>query len=170
MEFTELLHARRSVRAFQDRAIEPEKITAILTLANLAPSAGNLQSYEVYQVTTPKARAALARAADQTFIAAAPVILVFFANPGRSARKFGARGRDLYALQDATIAATYAMLAAPTVGLNTVWIGAFSDAAVTAVANAPGDWLPVAMLPLGYAAEAPAATERRSLSDLVHIL
>jgi len=170
MEFAELLHARRSVRSFEQRPIEAAKLKTILELTNLAPSAGNLQAYEIYQVSASKVRAALAHAANQPFVAQAPLTLVFFANPGRSARKFGTRGRSLYAIQDATIAATYAMLAIGTVGLGTVWVGAFDDAGVTRAVNAPDDWIPVAMLPIGYAAEAPAPTERRNLDELVHVL
>jgi nitroreductase len=168
MELSELLHARRSVRAYTDEPLTQIALARLLALVNLAPSAGNLQAYEIYQVTSPKARAALAHAADQPYIAAAPVILVFFANPGRSARKYGSRGRDLYALQDATIAATYAMLAATDMGLSTVWVGAFDDLAVSEAVNAPADYVPVAVLPLGHAAEQPSPTPRRTLAELVH--
>ncbi len=170
MEFTELIRARRSVRAFEAKPVETEKVNRILGLANIAPSAGNLQAYEIYHVTATRARAGLARAANQSFIAEAPVILVFFANPGRSARKYGARGKELYAVQDATIAVTYAMLAATDLGLGTVWVGAFDPVAVTTAVGAPPDWIPVAVLPIGYAAEVPAATSRRPLSELVRSL
>ncbi|PKO23609.1 MAG: nitroreductase [Chloroflexi bacterium HGW-Chloroflexi-1] len=170
MNFMDLIHSRRSVRAFVDRQVEPEKLRAVLQAANQAPSAGNLQAYEIYQVMAPRVRAALARAADQSFIAEAPVTLVFFANPGRAARKYGARGRDLYALQDATIAAAYAQLGCHELGLATVWVGAFAAAAVSAAIRAPGDWVPVALLPVGYADELPSASARRSLDDLVHEL
>jgi len=170
MEFAELIRARRSVRAFENRPVELEKLAAILEAANLAPSAGNLQAFEIYKVTAPKVRAALAHAADQPFVAQAGVVLVFFANPGRSARKYGARGRELYAPQDATIAVTYAQLAATDLGLATVWVGAFNDAAVTAAVGAPGDWAPMAILPIGYAAESPAPSPRRGVADLVHAL
>ncbi len=170
MELAELIRARRSVRAFENRPGEAHKLDCILEAADLAPSAGNLQGYEIYKVAAPHPRAALARAADQSFIAQAPVILVFFANTGRSARKYGARGRELYALQDATIAATHAMLAIADQGLGTVWIGAFAPAKVTAAIGAPPDWIPVAMLPVGYASESPAASPRRPIDDLVHNL
>ncbi len=170
MEFSEVVQTRHSIRAFQARPVEEEKIQKILEQVRLAPSAGNLQAYEIYRVVSPRARAALARAADQSFVAEAPVVLVFFANPGRSARKYGARGKELYALQDATIAATYAMLAATDLGLGTVWVGAFDDAGVTAAVGAPGHWVPVAILPIGYAAQTPEATPRRALADLVHNL
>ncbi len=170
MELAELIRARRSVRAFENRHVESHKLDCILEAANLAPSAGNLQAYEIYKVTSAHPRAALARAADQSFIAQAPVILVFFANAGRSARKYGARGRELYALQDATIAATQAMLAAADQGLGTVWIGAFDPAKVTVAVGAPHDWIPIAVLPIGYAAESPVASQRRPLAELVHEL
>jgi nitroreductase len=170
MELAELIRARRSVRAFESRPIEAHKLDCILEAANLAPSAGNLQAYEIYKVTSPHPRASLARAADQSFIAQAPVILVFFANTGRSARKYGSRGRELYALQDATIAATHAMLTAADQGLGTVWIGAFDPMRVTEAVGTPPDWVPVAILPIGYAAESPAPTLRRPLGELVHEL
>lgn len=170
MELAELIRARRSVRAFESRHIEADKLQCVLDMTNLAPSAGNLQAFEIYQVEGSHPRAALARAADQSFIAQAPVILVFFANTGRSARKYGARGRELYAVQDATIAVTYAMLAAADQGLSSVWVGAFDPAKVTAAIGAPPDWTPVAILPIGYAAESPAASARRPITELVHKL
>jgi len=54
MELSELIHARRSVRAYQDRPVEAEKVKTLLELINRAPSAGNLQAYEIYQVPTPR--------------------------------------------------------------------------------------------------------------------
>jgi nitroreductase len=59
------------------------------------------------------------------------------------------------------------MLAATALGLSTVWVGAFDDAAVRRVLGCP-DLLPVAILPIGYPAEEPKPTPRRSLADLVH--
>ena len=168
MSFRDLIASRRSVRSFTDQVVENEKLQAVLDAACIAPSAGNLQAYEVYTVRAPRVRAALARAADQPYIAQAGVVLVFFANPGRSARKYGARGRDLYALQDATIAAAYAQLAAVDLGLANVWVGAFDDRAVSDALGSPADWRPVAILPIGYAAESPEPTSRRDLADLVH--
>ncbi len=100
-------------------------------------------------------------------IAQAPASLVFCANPARSAAKYRNRGERLFALQDATIACAFAMLAATALGLGTVWVGAFDDGAVQRVLGV-GDLLPVAILPVGYPAEDPEPTPRRSLDDLVH--
>ncbi len=168
MEFADLIKARRSVRGFTDQVVESEKLSAILRATSLAPSAGNLQACEIYHVTAPRVRAALAQAANQPFIAQASLCLVFVTNPGRSARKYGARGHELYALQDATIAATYAMLTIADLGLATVWVGAFDDDKVASAIGAPADWRPVAILPIGYGSEAPGPVERRPLDEMVH--
>lgn len=169
MNFFEAVRKRHSVRAFAATPVEPDKLQAILEAANQAPSAGNFQAYEIYLARRERDRLALARAAlGQMFIAEAPVALVFCAHPARSAGKYGQRGIRLYALQDATIACAFAMLAATTLGLATVWVGAFDDAAVARAIGAPQGILPVAVLPIGYPAEEPEPTPRRQLQELVH--
>ena len=47
MEFPELIKSRHSIRAFERREVEDEKLTAVLEAARAAPSAGNLQAYEI---------------------------------------------------------------------------------------------------------------------------
>ena len=153
MEFFELVRARHSVRAFTARPIEPEKLQAILGAANRAPSAGNLQAYEIYALSNRTELNLLAGAARQGFVAQAPLALVFCAHPARSAIKFGQRGASLYCIQDATIVCAYAQLAATALGLASVWVGAFDDAAVRRAVGVGKDLLPVAILPIGYAGE-----------------
>jgi len=60
------------------------------------------------------------------------------------------------------------MLTATNLGLASVWVGAFNDEAVKKVLDAPAGVYPVAILPMGYAAESPERTSRRSLNTLVH--
>ncbi len=169
MDFFPLVARRRSIRSFLDRPIEPEVLQRILEAANSAPSAGNLQGYEVYLVQQADRKAALARAAwGQGFLAQAAVDLVFCANRQRSGRRYGNRGRSLYSLQDATIACTFAMLAATELGLASTWVGAFEDRLVSAVIGVDGDVVPVAILALGYPAEEGYGSSRRKLDDLVH--
>jgi nitroreductase len=169
VDFFEVLRFRRSVRAFQPRPVEEEKLQRILAAANSAPSAGNLQGYEIVVVRDPAKKQALAGACyNQRFVAQAPVLLIFFGNARRSELKYGQRGGDLFSLQDATIACAYAELATAALGLGTVWIGALDIPAVQQVTGVSADWRPIALLPIGYRGENPTATPRRHLSDLVH--
>jgi nitroreductase len=168
MQFSDVIDRRRSIRAFRATPVEEEKIKAILAAARLAPSAGDLQAYRIVVVTDAEAKALLAKAAlGQQFIAEAPIVLVFLADTRRSKAKYGSRGAELFCLQDATIAAAYAQLAATEANLGSCWVGAFDDDEVSKSLGAPAHLRPVALIPLGYAAEMPERPPRRALRELV---
>ncbi len=168
-DFFETVRHRHSVRRYQaDMPVEPAKLHAILEMAAAAPSAGDLQSYRIVVVQAPELRRALSQAAaGQAFIAEAPVCLAFCAEPQRAAQEYGDRGRSLYALQDATIAAAYAQLAVVAAGMGSTWVGEFDEAQVCQVLGLSQDLTPVALLSLGYPAEIPELTPRRSLEEIV---
>jgi len=167
MEFFDAVKKRHSIRAFTSRPIEDAKIKQILDAANSAPSAKNLQSYEIFLVQDESKKRELASASlAQSFIAEAPIVLVFCANPERSGK--GKRGKDLYSIQDATIAASYCQLAATALGLASVWVGAFDDKEVLKVLGNPEGLMPIAIIPIGQAAEEPEVSSRRKLDDIVH--
>ncbi len=166
MDFFDVLRARHSVREFSARNVPNTELKKILGAADAAPSAGNLQSYQIVVIRDPQRKAALARAAyGQDFIASAPVILVFCADPGISGAKYADRGTELFCIQDATIAASYAQLSATALGLASVWVGAFDEKLVR---NIVGGLRPVCILPIGYGAAKPEITSRRRLDELVH--
>lgn len=162
MDFLELVKTRRSVRVFLPTEVEEEKLQQILEAAKWAPSAGNLQARDFIIVRNPEKRRQLAEAAyGQDFIAEAPVVLVVCANRGKSAKRYGRRGESLYCIQDATASVENILLMAHAVGLASCWVGAFDEEEVKEKLNIPEDVMPVAILPLGYAAEKPIAPSRR---------
>ncbi len=168
-DFFQTVHYRHSVRHFRgDMAVEPEKLHAVLETACAAPSAGDLQSYRIIVVTAEAERRQLqAIAGGQVFIAEAPVALVFCADRERAAGKYGDRGRELYAVQDATIACTYAQLAIVAAGLGSTWIGAFDAGGIAGLLKLDRGLEPVAMLSVGYPAELPELSPRRPLNEVV---
>jgi nitroreductase len=166
LEFLSVLQQRRSVRNYKSTPVEEDKLRRIFEAANLAPSAGNLQAYHVYAFREKAKREALADAANgQRFVEEAPISLVFCTDPERSQERYGDRGRELYSIQDATIAGCYAMLAAVDLGLSTVWVGDFDEEAVRQVVGEKSG-RPVAMFCLGYAAEEPKPTGRRAIEEI----
>ena len=169
MDFFEAVTARQSIRAYRTTGIKHVDLEKILTAANTAPSAGNLQAYQTVVVQHAATRSLLAAAAHgQGFLTQAPVLLAFFADPARSAARYTTRGERLFCIQDATIAACHAQLAATALGLGSCWVGAFDDKRVAQILGAPAHLHPVCLLAIGYAAERPAYTSRRELTDLVH--
>ena len=169
MEFNELIRNRHSIRTCTDQPVEAEKLQQILETANLAPSAGNLQAYEIYVVTDFKKRDGLSCAAlAQEYIAVAPVALVFCTHPELTEGRYTERGTRLYTVQDATIACAFAMLAATNLGLGSVWVGTFDEKVVRLIIGAPDSQVPVVILSIGYPGEYPDQHPRRPLEQLAH--
>ena len=93
-------------------------------------------------------------------------VIAVCAEPERSATRYGDRGRHLYCLQDTASAVTHIFLAAVDMGLATCWVGAFDDDEVSRVISLPPNLRPVALLPIGYAAQSPNPRPRRSLAEV----
>jgi nitroreductase len=168
MDFFDVIERRQSIRAFAANDIEPAKVERILTALCLAPSAGNLQAFLVVLVREQERRRLLDEAAyGRGFLAQAPIVLAFLADQHRSETKYGRRGATLFCIQDATIAAAYAQLAATALGIASCWVGAFDEARVATILGTPPHLRPVALMPLGYPAEAPERRHRRPLSELM---
>jgi len=169
MEFSDVILNRHSIRTFTDQPVEPDKLQKILETANLAPSAGNLQAYEIYVVMDAKKRDGLSCAAlAQEYVAVAPIALVFCTHPELTEGRYTERGTHLYTLQDATIACTFAMLAATDLGLGSVWVGTFDEKVVRLIIGAPEGQVPVSILAIGYPGEFPDQHPRRPLEQLAH--
>ena len=62
------------------------------------------------------------------------------------------------------------ILAATAEGLGTCWIGAFTPQALREDLALPEELEPVAMTPVGYAAESPDARPRKPLEELVRVI
>jgi len=164
MEFRELVERRQSVRVYQRGAVDLEKLTEILEVTNRAPSAGNFQAYEIYVVPQAKLDELQAATFDQKFVSQADMALVICTNAARCQYP----NPEVWAMQDASIATTFAMLAIADLGLATCWVGAFSSEPVAKLIQAPEGVVPMAILPIAGPGEQPERTPRRALQELVH--
>lgn len=164
----EVIDGRRSIRSFQRRPVEDTQLNTIIESCDKSPSAGGLQSFEIYIAKDDKTKKLLAGAAlDQSFIMEAPVVLVFCANPSRSRFKYGERS-SLYSVQDATIAAAYSQLTAQALELASAWLGAFDEGKVSKILRLPESQRPVSIIPIGYPNEIPSAKATRGAKQLIH--
>lgn len=168
MEFSEVIAKRRSVRHFNTKlTVSDEQVNALLEAAVSAPTAGNIQPWRFFVVRTPEARERLAAALSQRWAAAAPVVIVVAVDPRPSAARYRDRGEMLYSIQDTAAAVENILLTAVDLGLASCWIGAFDDTAVGEAIGCVAPVTPVAVLPVGYSAEAAGKPARRPLDEVV---
>jgi len=165
MNIHELIKTRRSVRAYQDKAIPEDVLERVLESARWAPSARNLQPYRFVLVKDEGQRRQLAAAArEQMFIAQAPVVVVAVATDPERVFTCGVHG---YAV-DVSIAVDHLSLAAVGEGLGNCWIAAYDQEKVAELVGLAEGEKVVVIMPLGYAAdEAPPDRERKGLGKLV---
>lgn len=134
----EAMLAHRSYRNFLDRPLEPGALETIVAAASSAPSSSNMQTWSVVAVEDPARKDRLATlAGNQGFIRQAPLFLCWIADLSRLERMGEAHQRRLegldylesfmVALVDAALASQNALLAAQSVGLGGVYVGALRN-------------------------------------------
>jgi nitroreductase len=155
LEVFECISKRRSVRSYSKRQVTKDALEKILDAALMAPSAGDIHPYRIVVVTESDKIKKIAEAAlNQTFIAQAPVVIVYLVNL-REAAAYGKRGVELYSLLDVGASMENLMLAATSLGLSTCWVGAFDERKVEEIVKAPEGYRAVSLTPLGYSDQFP---------------
>lgn len=165
MDVLEAIKNRRSIRNYQDKPVEEEKLQKILEAARLSPSAVNYQPWNFIVVQDKTARLNLLQAYKRDWFATAPIIIVACATPDEAWKR--TNGEEYWKI-DTTIALQSLVLAATAEGLGTCWIGAFDEKKAKQVLGIPENVRVVAMVTLGYAGEQKEqVTERKPLQDII---
>jgi len=109
----ELLRQRRSIRKFKSRSVEPEKVELLCEALLRAPTSRNFQPCQFVLVDQPQLlqQLASAKAHGTSFFSTAPLAIVIAADPHVS---------DVW-VEDSSIAAIIAQLAAEELGLKSCW-------------------------------------------------
>jgi nitroreductase len=165
MEYSQLIAARYSVRAYRPNPVEDEKLQLILEAARLAPTAANRQPIQLIVLHTAGREAEIGQIYRRSWFVQAPLVIAVCAISSqawvRESDRFNAR------LIDAAIVADHLILAAANLGLGTCWIAAFDVTAARNVLCLPSEVEPVIFTPLGYPADSPGPKIRKPLSELV---
>lgn len=165
-EHIALLLSHRSIRGYRPDAPPAGTLETLVAAAQSAATSSNLQTWSVVSVTDPAKRAAMAKlAGNQKHIEQCPIFLVWCADLSRNARMAEQEGRVLEGLPylesflvaaiDAALAAQNAVVAAESLGLSTVYIGALRNdpEQVAQLLALPPGVMGVFGLCVGYAAE-----------------
>jgi FMN reductase [NAD(P)H] len=157
---------RRSQRKFENKPVEDWKIEMIFAAADTAPTAGGFQGFEIYIVKDSEVKTKLVEAANKQPYVNSPVVLVFCMNPSRVKMNFPPELLQKFSLQDATLAAAYAQIAAHALGLRSVWIGMIDEEKVKQALST--EFVPSSILCLGYPQKLLHPKPKRNLKDLIH--
>ncbi len=177
----EAMLQHRSVRAFSPEPIAPGTLELLVAAAQSAPTSSNLQTWSVVAAEDPARRERLSQlASNQGFIRQAPLFLAWVADLSRIGRLGEVHGRQLegleflemfmVALVDAALAAQNALVAAESLGLGTVYVGALRNHpdAVAAELGLPANAFAAFGLAIGHPDSAvPTAVKPRLPQALV---
>ncbi len=137
-EHIALLLSHRSIRGYRPDALPAGTLETLVAAAQSAATSSNLQTWSVVAVTDQAKKVELAKLCNnQKHIEQCPLFLVWLADVSRNQRLGDAAGVEmetmpwmetfLVAAVDAALAAQNATVAAESLGLSTVYIGALRN-------------------------------------------
>lgn len=166
MNIYELIKKRRSIRKYEPKEIEQDKLERVLDAARLAPSGKNVQAWKFIVVRDSQRKEQLVDACKgQKFMAEADAAVAVAVNEEEVYQGHG-NYMTSFAV-DGAIALDHLILAATHEGLGTCWIGAFDENKVREILQVPQPYRIVALTPLGYPAQEGRDRGRKSLDEVV---
>jgi nitroreductase len=155
MEFLEIAKKRYSVREYEDKKVEKEKLQKILEAGRVAPTGVNRQPQRLIVVKEEKGLDKIKKAAS---IYGAPLAIIVCADHDESWKRPFDR-KDIAEI-DASIVTDHMMLQATELGLGTVWVCYFDPKVLKKEFKIPDNLEPVNILCIGYAADEPQSPDR----------
>ncbi len=142
---------RASVRTYQDKPVEQEKVQTMLRAAMAAPTAVNKQPWHFVVVTDKALLNALGDASPNAgMVKKAPLAIVVCGNMDKALEG----GAHDFWIQDCSAATENLLLAAHGLGLGAVWTGAYPDQgrceAISQVLNLSENLIPLNIIVIGY--------------------
>jgi len=162
MSFAELAKKRYSVRKYTDQPVEAEKLAALLEQIVIAPTACNNQPQRVKVITAQEELALIDQCTPCRF--GAPLVMMICADSDAAwVSPFDSSLNSSYV--DASIVTTHLMLAATDLGLGSVWVMYFDVAKAKELFKLSESIIPIALLPIGYAAPDAEPADRHAISQ-----
>lgn len=169
MDVREAIKSRRSVRAYEDRAISLDLVRKLIDAARLAPSWGNLQPWRFLLVSSEKEKDAMRKNEifTQDFVYEAPLIIVACADPGVFSRKNSTEENTIRAVSDLSMACENLFLRATELELGTCCVGLLDRERIKLVLKIPKKYYIPYVITVGLPDEDPPASPRKSARSIV---
>lgn len=145
MDFLELAKKRFSVRKYQPKKVEEEKLLKILEAGRVAPTGVNAQPHRIIVV---KEEEGLRKIKKGSNIYGAPLALIVCADHNVTWKRSYDK-KDIADI-DTSIVTDHMMLQATELGLGSVWICYFDPVVIKKEFNIPYNIEPINILAIGY--------------------
>ncbi|HEY3390777.1 MAG TPA: nitroreductase family protein, partial [Prolixibacteraceae bacterium] len=159
MNFIELATQRYSVRNFEPKPVEMEKLLYVLEAARIAPSAVNFQPWKFLVFTDREMLKSIQAIYHRTWLATAPAIIVAMGDHSKGWHR-KTDGKDFTDI-DVAIAIDHMTLAATEQGLGTCWICNFDNEKSKQLFKTGDNFETIAIIPIGYPVSEPKPTKKR---------
>ncbi len=169
MDALECITTRRSIRKFQDKKVDKEKLLKILDAGRLAPNAGNLQDWRFILVLEEDQIKKVADVClEQIWIETAPLLIIVCGDTTKGEAHYGERGKKVYTLQNATAATENILLAVHAQGLGGCWIGAFVEEKLRELLSIPENAIISGIIAIGYPDETPDPQKKLEIENVTY--
>jgi len=173
MDISEVLKQRKSIRKYQDKPVEKDKILKCLEAARIAPSACNSQPWHFVVLDNQEIKNNFANEvfskvfSATSFAKKAPVLVAVISDKGNFASKVGNFVKDTsFYLIDLGIATEHFVLEAENQRLGTCWIGWFNEKKAHKFLNLPKSKKVDILIAVGYPDEKPNDRPRKKLQEM----
>ena len=168
--FLQLSDSRFSVREYSQKPVEQEKISKLLRVAQLSPTAANKQPQKIYIITKEEHKQKLTTVTKYTFNA--PMFFLVCCDKNKAWKH---RTEDLYSTEiDGSIVVDNIILEAHDLGLGSVIVRSFQTQKIKELLGIPDNMVPIALLPIGYPKEGTKPSDshfkRKSIEEIAEYL
>ena len=176
MTAKECIYGRRSIRKYKPDPVDHALLESVIEAASYAPSWKHSQTIR-YIAIEGELKDKIGRDCTTIFpnngkiIENAPLLIAVTVIKNRCGYErdgsFSTERGDTWQMYDAGVASQTFCLAAYEAGLGTVIMGLFDNDKITSLLEIPEDRELVALIPVGYPDETPAAPKRKAVADLL---
>jgi len=163
MTVSEAIRKRYSCRAYQEKAIEKEKLSQVLEAARFAPSAKNTQDWRFVVVAEKKEKQKVAKATNRPEVFEKAGVIIAACSNSDSVMKCGQAIGPI----DVAIALEHIALQATELGLGSCWIGSFDAKEVKVILGMPENVAVIELMAIGYPADQQGKVSREPIEKIV---
>jgi len=166
MEFDSVVRKRASVNSFKKKKTSWEDVIEAIDSAIQGPFSGNHNNLHFLIVEDPETIKQISKNCQQTWIQQSGLLIVVCSDETNLENMYGERGR-VYSRQQAGAAINTVLLKLTDIGVNSCWVGSYTDELIKQILKIPQHIQIEAIIPTGFSAEKSAKPKKKKLESVL---